>query len=99
MDKIVTSKVNSHRFNQNYNCLLYEFVNDPTFHTSIDWSNQTILSLNWMPKESDVLEIVNDLMRISPTFSPQILDLAARIQVPTRLMPKREIRNLAEVLL
>jgi hypothetical protein len=98
MHAIVTSDVHAHRVNQNYECLLYEFVDDPTFHITVDWQRRIILNANWMPKETDVLTIVNDLLRISPSFPARLLDVAANIRV-RQVGPKREIKNLAELLI
>jgi len=98
MQKTVTSKVDSHHTNPNYQCLVINLLRDPTFHITVEWDKRRVLKADWMPKEDDVLDIIEDLLRVSPTFGSKLLSLAVSIPAPISTTKKKKIEKLEDVL-
>ena len=63
-----TKDTDSHDVNPEYSCLIVDF--EPT-----DFNFHASPHPNWMPKEEEILVIVQKLLEISPTFQEKLLDL------------------------
>jgi len=57
---VITNKVMSHHTNNDYNCVLVQFEPGDSHFKPI--------RQNWMPKDSEVLELLEAMMNLSPTF-------------------------------
>lgn len=63
VDFVLTKDVN-HALNDDYLCLLVQFKeSDKHFHEK---------KINWMPKDSEVLDMVRLMILVSPTFKNKI---------------------------
>lgn len=97
METVITSKVHSHHTNPNYECLLVNLLHDPRFHYRI--ITGYLVSADWMPKDDDIIEIADQLTRLSPTFREKIFDRLMRTPKPVvQRRPLTANSNIAEVL-
>ena len=80
----LTSNVRSHRVNQTYECLLVDFSNDPTVHISFD--NKGKLTIDWMPRNSDVMQLIDKLVHIhgNSGFADSLISYTASLELPRR---------------
>jgi hypothetical protein len=102
MRRIIKRSCNSQRYpHDDQDLLTYDLLREPHFHFKIIGTG-FLVEADFMPKEDDVLQICEDLLRVSPTFGQQLLALALAIPMPPAKVfggkPRRKVTNLAEVL-
>lgn len=62
----VSSQVDSHHTNPFYRCLIVEWLStDLNFRLRLGAAEHIA---DWLPKDSEILELVVQMLRISPTF-------------------------------
>lgn len=79
MEYRFTHKVDSHHTNPNYQCLLFDLLNDPAFHYEIKINREGkpyLTSANWMPHDVDFIFACRKLAEVSPTFRQELIRLA-----------------------
>ena len=77
VETVVTHRVDSHHTNPNYQCLLVNLENEPTFHYQIE--NGRLVKADLMPTDNFVLELCRLLAAVSPTFKDKLLNFAVRL--------------------
>jgi hypothetical protein len=75
----VTKNVDSHRVNPNYPTLRIEFElpKDDNFRI------RSMLEADWCPRDDEIIEIVEKMLDISPSFGPK---LAERLEYKSKLL-------------
>jgi len=66
----VTHRVDSHRVNPRYKCLVINLLGDPTFHYKV--VKGRLVKADWMPRDDDLLEVIRRLAQLSPTFRKKL---------------------------
>ena len=60
----VTNKVDNHHTNQNYQCLIVDFLKTDDNIRKRDGE----VVFDWLPRDQELFDIISYLFRISPTF-------------------------------
>ena len=67
----ITHKVDSHRVNPRYPCLIINLLNDRTFHYKI--RNGALVKADIMPTDDWALELCKFMYKISPSFREKLV--------------------------